>query len=222
MSRPSRAARWFRYLVLAILVVLASIIAHHIGAWLVKTITLEIGELNKNFMISAIVLAMVFYALLLAIPFIPGVEIGFGLIIMFGVDLVIPVYVATLFGISLAFFLGRVIPLTTLQSLLRFIYMERAADLIARLAPLSHHDKMQALAESAPKRFVPFLLRHRYLAIAAAINIPGNAVIGGGGGIGMMAGISRLFPWPYFALTIVLAVAPMPIFLLIFGPGFLG
>ena len=54
--------------------------------------------------------------------------------------------------------------------------------------------------ESAPTRLLPFLLRYRYVALALAFNLPGNAVLGGGGGIAMMAGLSgiiwRIAPSP--------------------------
>ncbi len=222
MSEPARNFRWIRFAVFALLLVLLAFAANRLGAWLLETVQLEITDLNKNYMYSAIFLSMVFYALLLAIPFVPGVEIGFGLIIMFGTPLVIPVYISTVIGINLGFVLGRVIPVKRLQSLLRFLYLERAANLIGHITPLPHGAKMQTLAAAAPKRFVPFLLRHRYLAIAAAINIPGNAVIGGGGGIGMLAGLSRIFPWPLFTLTVALAVAPVPLLILAFGPQVFG
>lgn len=58
---------------------------------------------------------------------------------------------------------------------------------------------------------MPFLLRHRHLAIAAALNLPGNAIIGGGGGIGLAAGFSRLVSLPVYVLTVGLAVAPLPL-----------
>ncbi|MBL4615404.1 MAG: hypothetical protein JKY27_11110 [Magnetovibrio sp.] len=62
---------------------------------------------------------------------------------------------------------------------------------------------------------MPFLLRHRYLAVVVALNVPGNALIGGGGGICMAAGISGLFSWPRFLISIAIAVSPVPLFLTI-------
>jgi len=221
-TRASPLSRALRIAAVILLLAIIAVAANRLGAVLIETVQFEITDSNKNYMYSAIFLSMIFYALLLAIPFVPGVEIGFGLIIMFGTQLVVPVYIATLLGINLGFVLGRTIPVKRLQSLLRFLYMDRAATLIETLAPMTHREKMHALAQAAPKRYVPLLLRHRYLAIAAAINIPGNWVIGGGGGIGMFAGLSRIFPWPLFALTVALAVAPIPIFLLIFGISVLG
>ena len=60
-----------------------------------------------------------------------------------------------------------------------------------------------------------------YLALAVALNIPGNYLIGGGGGIALFAGVSRLFSVPGFVITIMLAVAPVPLAVMIFGIEFL-
>jgi hypothetical protein len=53
--------------------------------------------------------------------------------------------------------------------------------------------------------------------LAIVLNLPGNIVIGGGGGIALMAGASRLYSVPGFLVTIVLAVAPVPLAILVFG-----
>jgi hypothetical protein len=65
---------------------------------------------------------------------------------------------------------------------------------------------------------VPFLLRHRYLALAIALNLPGNFLLGGGGGIALLAGVSRLYAVPGFLATVTCAVAPVPLAVLMFGP----
>ena len=47
-------------------------------------------------------------------------------------------------------------------------------------------------------RIATFLLRHRYLLFALLINMPGNSVLGGGGGIALVSGFARLYRWPPF------------------------
>jgi hypothetical protein len=42
-------------------------------------------------------------------------------------------------------------------------------------------------------------------------------VIGGGGGISLLAGMSRLFRFSGFALTLAVAVAPVPLFIVLYG-----
>ena len=52
------------------------------------------------------------------------------------------------------------------------------------------------------------------LMIAVTLNLPGNVLIGGGGGIGLIAGMSGLCPFPKYILCVSLAIAPLPILLL--------
>ena len=60
-------------------------------------------------------------------------------------------------------------------------------------------------------RLPSFLSKYRYLTIALLFNLPGNYLIGGGGGISLACGISRRFSWKWFLLTVVLAVSPVPL-----------
>jgi hypothetical protein len=68
--------------------------------------------------------------------------------------------------------------------------------------------------KSAPSKIVPFLLKHRYLVIALMLNLPGNALIGGGGGIGLIAGMSRLYSFPRYLLLVSVAITPLPLLFL--------
>jgi hypothetical protein len=68
---------------------------------------------------------------------------------------------------------------------------------------------------SAPSRIVPFLLRHRYLVLAVLINLPGNAIIGDVGGIGLIVGMSRLFSFPKYVLLVSVAITPVPLLFLL-------
>ena len=61
---------------------------------------------------------------------------------------------------------------------------------------------------------IPSLLRHRYIVIAALFNLPGNALIGGGGGIGLISGMRRLFSYPEYLFAVCLAISPVPILFL--------
>jgi hypothetical protein len=55
-----------------------------------------------------------------------------------------------------------------------------------------------------------FLFNSRYFIIAILINLPGNTIIGGGGGIALLCGMKG------FILTIAIASSPIPL-LLLFG-----
>lgn len=58
-------------------------------------------------------------------------------------------------------------------------------------------------------------MRFRWLALALLINMPGNTVIGGGGGIAMAVGYSRTFTYPAFLTCAAVAVAPVPALVLL-------
>jgi len=56
-----------------------------------------------------------------------------------------------------------------------------------------------------------------HIAMALAVNMPGNSIIGGGGGIMIIAGLSGIFtPLPTF-VTIVIAVSPVPLAVMFLG-----
>jgi len=71
--------------------------------------------------------------------------------------------------------------------------------------------RLELLLARAPARFIPALLRHRYLALAVVLNLPGNTLLGGGAGIALCAGICGLYPSRGFVVAVAIAVAPMPI-----------
>lgn len=176
---------------------------------------------NEDAVHRTIMVSATLYALLLAVPFVPGAEIGVGLLVMLGPPIALLVYLCTVIGLSLSFVLGRLIPLSVLVRITNDIKLERTSNLLKAIEPLKKKQRLSYLTQKAPKRFVPLLVRYRYLALAIALNIPGNYLIGGGGGIALFAGISRLYSVPGFLITIVLSVAPVPIAVLLFGTDFL-
>jgi hypothetical protein len=83
-----------------------------------------------------------------------------------------------------------------------------------KLEPMNPQERFDILLQSAPSKIVPFLLQHRYLMIALILNLPGNALIGGGGGIGLIAGMSKLYTFPRYFLLISVAITPLPLLFL--------
>jgi hypothetical protein len=153
----------------------------------------------------------------LALPFVPGAEIGLALLTSFGASIAPLVYAATVVAMMLSYVVGLVLPTATLVKLLMFLRMRQAANLIARAATLPPDQRIGMLLEEAPPNIVSLVLRRRYIALAIAVNIPGNAVIGGGGGIMMMAGLSGIFaPLPTL-IAILIGVSPVPIAVFFFG-----
>jgi hypothetical protein len=162
-------------------------------------------------------LGSVAYIGLLALPFVPGAEIGIAMLTAFGASIAPLVYAATVIAMLLSYALGRLLPLSTLARLFDVLRMRRASDLVTRAAPLSRDARLKLLLDGAPPRTIALALRHRYVALALAVNTPGNVVIGGGGGIMLMAGLSGLFAPLPTALTIAIAVMPVPLAVMLLG-----
>ena len=200
-----------RRLVKLLIIVAAIAVLNLGGNWLLQQLDFQLFPRHDSLMHVAILGIAVVYILLMAIPFMPGIEIGLGLMMLLGYKGALLVYLCTLAALSLSFIVGRIIPTQALIRLLDWLHLERAGALLRRLEPLDRQQRLELLYSLAPSRAVPLLLRHRYLAVLVLLNLPGNAVIGGGGGIGMAAGMSRLFPFPLFVLLVALAVAPVPI-----------
>jgi hypothetical protein len=151
------------------------------------------------------------YILLLAIPFMPGAEIGITMILVLGPKICFLVYVCTVFALIPPFLIGRLIPSRYCVRLLAFLGLDRLKRLMEEIAPLTADERLSFLVKNAPARFIPFLLRHRFVALAVVVNLPGNSLIGGGGGIALFAGITGLYPFPAYVLTVAIAVAPVPL-----------
>jgi len=161
--------------------------------------------------------SMATYTLLMAIPFVPGAEIGLAVMMVIGPKIAPLVYFCTLISLLLSFSIGRYIPDQVLINLFHQVGFTRAENLMSELRNLSPRERLQLIVSRSPKKLIPFLMKYRYIALLLAINLPGSIVIGGGGGIAMVAGLSRLYTFPYFVLTIAIAVAPFPLLLMFFG-----
>ena len=219
-SRLPTAIRWgaiVKVVCLIALLITANILARDY----MEVLHFPIRPGNEDVVHRTIMVSAVLYALLLAVPFVPGAEIGVGLLVMLGAPIALLVYLCTVAGLSLSFILGRLIPLSVLARFAKDIKLDRTSNLLKSIEPLSKKQRLAYLADKAPKRFLPLLLRYRYLALAVALNIPGNYLIGGGGGIALFAGVSRLYSVPGFLITILLSVAPVPIAVMLFGTDFL-
>ena len=122
------------------------------------------------------------------------------------------VYVGMLAALMLAFVAGRLLPISLLAKFFKRLGFERAHGFILGIQPLSRRERLALLTQMAPSRMVPLLARHRYLLLMLILNLPGNSLVGGGGGIAFVAGLSRLFSAAGFIAAIVIAVAPIPLF----------
>jgi hypothetical protein len=219
-EQPVSAIRWRRIIIFVCFVAIL-IAANLVARNLIDLLNLPIRPSNEDAVHRMILFTAVLYALLLAVPFVPGVEIGIALIVMLGPRIAFLVYLCTLAGLSLSFFLGRLIPLAALMQLATDFKLKRTRQLLEDMEALGARERLNMLIGRARGPLLTSLLRRRYLALAVAFNIPGSYIFGGGGGIALFAGASRLFSVTGFCITLVLAVAPVPVAVMFFGVGFL-
>mgnify|MGYP006283555849 FL=1 len=205
-------------IVLRVAILIAVLLLATWGAHMVRdALNLQIRPDNEQQVHRMIMLGAVAYIGLLALPFVPGAEIGVAMLAAFGPAIAPLIYVCTVASMILAYTAGRFLPIDVLRRVLSVLRMHRAAELVARAAPLSGEDRVAMLLDGQSARALRLAIRYRYVALAVAVNTPGNSVIGGGGGIMLMAGLSGIFsPLATFA-TITLAVSPVPLAMVFFG-----
>jgi hypothetical protein len=208
---------WYR--IILMLVGLGAILAisHSGGKWLVGIVGLDAADGVKAHAWKIAAIGLALYTVLMVIPFMPGIEISLALFAAFGELVAVPIYLATLLALSVSFLIGRMVPIRLIAKLLLSFGLRNAGEYVRRLGPLNAHQRLETLVAHAPRRVVPTLLKHRYVAIAVALNVPGNALIGGGGGIALLAGLSGLFTFPRYLAIITLAALPIPLAFLVLG-----
>jgi hypothetical protein len=206
----SRAMFYMRLLIVFAILVIISL-------WLDYWMRGELGMAKKFVMFAqgewgrgVLIVGGLIYILLLSLPFVPGVELGILLMCVFGKEGIVFVYSATVAGLSLAFLIGRLVPKQWIDSGLERLGDSRScsnqSDEIEKMA-----DCMSFGRKHIPSWLKSYLVKYRYLTVAILVNMPGNYILGGGGGISIVCGTSRRISWKGFLLTIILAVSPVPI-----------
>jgi len=185
--------------------------------WLLGLTGVSLGPGAETHARHVVIAGVVLYAALMAVPFVPGMEISIALLTAFGSKVAVLLYAATVGALTASYLIGRLVPMTAIAAFFASFGQRRAETLVRSLEPMNAGERLEALISHAPKRIVPALLRHRYIAVIIALNIPGNAIIGGGGGIALAAGISGLFTFPRYLLAVAVAVLPVPLFILLTG-----
>lgn len=164
-----------------------------------------------------IMTALAVYIVTAAIPFIPGAEIGFALLLLFGGQASFLVYIGMVGALLLAYTAARIVPLGPLAQAARWAHLTRAAVLLDELDAMPIKDRANVLSERMTGRFGEALLRNRFLFLIIVLNLPGNSVLGGGGGIAFMAGLSGLYGFVPYLICVLVSVAPIPLFFYLFG-----
>lgn len=196
--------------------------AHYLIQW-VEVRTALLAPDTQGAVLNGVLIAVaIAYAALIAVPFVPGIEIGITLMMIRGAEVAPMVYIATVAGLLAAYFIGRFVSYDWLHRVLMDLRLKRACRFLERTKDLARQQRLDMLRGWLPDWLGGVALNFRYVTLALLINLPGNAVAGGGGGICMMAGWSRLFaPW-LVVLTIALAVLPVPALVWFSGIDILG
>ena len=210
---PSRSARYSKLFLLIVVVVLLN----SGGGWLAHQINFQLYPRHEPVLHMIILGSFGLYILLMTLPFMPGIEVGLALMLFLGSKGVLLVYICTLIALSLSFLIGRKIPLQVFAKLLDWLYLKKTRDLVLNMETLSLNERVTFLHKKVPAKIAPYLLKHRYLTIAVLLNLPGNAVIGGGGGIGLMAGMSGIITYPRYLLLVAVAISLIPITIILKG-----
>ncbi len=208
-------ATWAKTLARLAVLVFLIFVANLGASKLIDTSPIQIWPEHMEIIDRAVLGSVMLYVVLMATPFLPGIEVGLALMIMLGPRGVVITYMCTLVALTVSFGLGRIFPARLLVSLLRWLYLRRAAALLERFNATEPAERLKLLAENTHGRSTAVLLNHRYLLLALLLNVPGNVVIGGGGGIAMMAGMSRLYSFPLYLLLISVAILPGPILIML-------
>jgi hypothetical protein len=193
---------------LAAIVLLAWTI-HFLIDWV--TSQTELMKSGSELRLGIFLVLLLSYALLIAVPYVPGVELGISLLVLEGGRIAPLVYLSTVLGLAAAYAVGAWMPYSSLHRLLADLHLHRACRLLERIQPLDGQARLALLRDLMPARLARLIVEHRYIALALLINLPGSSLIGGGGGILLVAGLSRLFTSGGVILTILIAVAPVPV-----------
>lgn len=171
----------------------------------------ELRPMNEPMIHRMVMGALVLFVVMAAIPFVPGAEIGFGLLLMFGGQASGIVYAGMVGALLLSFTVARFVPLSLLSQLTASLRLAGAARFFDLLASMPAEERSRFITDRLDGQFSSTLLKNRYLALAILLNVPGNSLLGGAGGLAFMAGISGLYRfWPYL-LSVLIAVAPIPL-----------
>ncbi|OZG74039.1 hypothetical protein BTA51_09715 [Hahella sp. CCB-MM4] len=180
------------------------------GQWLADYLNFQVWPHNPEYMDRIVLVLMIVFFIFMTLPFFPAIEIGLLLLALVSVKGVIVIYCLTILALSLAFEVGRYIPLNALVRLLNFFHLTKASRIIAGMAEVERRDRLDTLREALGSDKSRFWVNHRYLLVAVLLNMPGNSVIGGGGGIALLCGMSGIHSYGRFLLTTMLAALPIP------------
>ena len=145
----------------------------HVGVHEFQTI---LSPESLGLSIFSITLAACIYMLVLSLPFVPAIELGLLIMVLFGQPGTIVAYIATIGGLLIAFTSTRFLPASIINKCMAKLGIE---------SDTYDTDSMtESLFVTKPRntglahRIKSVLIKHRYIMLAASLNMPGNSAIG--------------------------------------------
>ncbi len=173
--------------------------------WLDVATHLELlVDYNRNLANYSLVIACICYGLLLMLPFFPALEAGLLIMAMYGVDGVVGAYITTVVSLLLSFLLGYILMKNN-----HLAWVKNIARKNLKANPNKRLNKIMV-------KVLNTLNVRPYFSLALLLNMPGNSLLGGGGGIAMMAGASGAVQFYKYSLTVLVATSIIPV-LILFG-----
>lgn len=213
---------WHRVVLWGGVFVVFVVTLHFFGSWAINFIS-EMNTISGSMsMVSLLALCLVVYAILIATPFMPGIEVGIALLLLQGSAIAPYVYIATVIGLMTAYFIGQTVPHALLKKCFADLGLKRAYDYLDDIENTPPENRLTKQRDLLPGWLGKLTIDYRYVTIGVLLNVPGTFAIGGGGGILMAAGLSRLFNGWVVVLTLLIATLPVPLFVWIMGVSIFG
>jgi len=187
------------------------------GEYLTEVAIPAMRPMNEPLIHRIVMGALLVFVLAAAIPFVPGAEIGFALLLLFGGQASAIVYAGMVGALVLSFCIGRFVPLRFVAQALSWLRLKRVSKWAAELEATPIKNRAVLIENKLTNRFAKQMLRNRYVLLAVLLNLPGNSVLGGGGGLAFLAGASRLYSFWLYLICVLVAVAPFPLLFLLRG-----
>ena len=124
------SSKWARVVLLVAIYAALFWLGNVGSSWLVRKIGFGVGHDAVVARQGLIWLGLLAYGVLLAIPFVPGMEISLALFAMLGSSIALPIYVATVVALAVAFLVGRMVPTTYVAALFGDLGLHRARQLV--------------------------------------------------------------------------------------------
>ncbi|MDH3742867.1 MAG: hypothetical protein OER56_14850, partial [Hyphomicrobiales bacterium] len=125
-NHPRAKRRWPRIVILLLIYAGLLIFSQWGGDWLAGLVGTDLGPEAKSHARHLVMASMAIYTALMAMPFVPGMEISLALFAAFGSQVAVFVYLATVAALSLSFVIGRLVPIRLLATLFASLGLHRA------------------------------------------------------------------------------------------------